>query len=193
MCASAVPSPHSHRPAHTDGSVFNQCIHTPCPVRRSSYARAAEADMRHVRAEACVRARARVCAWARPHPRRRVRALPAAAERRINRLAGVLRGVGLQREHRQVEHRASHDDVRRMRRSGPARTAADCARSVVDACAAVARGGAADVSARARAHAYVAMRIRAYVDGSPIDTHVCSSAIELPLPPSLSNVRRTHA
>ncbi len=33
--------------------------------------------------------------------------------------------------------------------SGPARTAADCARSVADACAAVVRGGAADVCARA--------------------------------------------
>jgi hypothetical protein len=62
---------------------------------------------------------------------------------------------------------------------GPARTAADCARPVVDACAAVVLGGAADVSALVRAH--VAMRIRVYVDGSPTDTHLCSSAIELPL------------
>ncbi len=67
-----------------------------------------------------------------------------------------------------------------------ARTAADCARSVADACAAVVRGGAADVCARARAHAYVAMCIRVYVDGSPMDTHVRSSAIELPLHPRLS-------
>jgi len=62
---------------------------------------------------------------------------------------------------------------------GPARTAADCARSVFDACAAVVRGGAAHVCALVRAH--VAMRIRVYVDGPPTDTHLCSSAIELPL------------
>jgi hypothetical protein len=39
---------------------------------------------------------------------------------------------------------------------------------------------------RARAHAHVAMRITVYVDGSPLDTHLCSSAIELPLHPRLS-------
>ncbi len=51
--------------------------------------------------------------------------------------------------------------------SGPARTAAECARSVADACAVVVRGGAG-VCVCARAH--VAKRIRLYVDGSPMDT-----------------------
>ncbi len=124
-----------------------------------------------------MRARARVCAWARPHRRQRVRALPAAIERR---------GLGSQVFQSATTFNANIGAWNTASvtglsfvcaASGPARTTADCAWSVVDACAVVVRGGAADV--RVRAH--VAMRIRVYVDGSPMDTHVCSSAIELPL------------
>ncbi len=66
------------------------------------------------------------------------------------------------------------------------RTAADRARSVADACAALVRGGAADDSACACLRAHVAVHIRAYVDGCSLDTHLCSSAIERFLHPSLS-------
>ena len=125
-----------------------QYIHTPCPVRLSSYARIAEADMRHVRAQACVRARARVCAWARPHPCRRVRALPAAAEphglgwQAFSSASAFNANIGAWNTARV----ASLSKV--CAASGPARTTADCAWSVVDACAVVVRGGAADVRVR---------------------------------------------
>ncbi len=119
-------------------------IRTPCPVRLSSYARIAEADMRHVRAQARVRARARVCAWARPHPRQRVRALPAAAERRVlgsqafDSASAFNANIG-------AWNSARVTDLSRVcAASGPARTAVDCARPVVDACAAVVRRGAAE-------------------------------------------------
>ncbi len=166
--------------------MYIQYMHTPCPVRRSSYARIAEAGMRHVRAEARVRARARVCACTRPHPCRRVQALPAAAERRVNRLAGVQLGVGLQREHRRVEHRLRHELVQRMRHSRPARALRRTALGRSPTHARPLCSAAPPMRARARAGAHVAMHIRAYVDGSPLDTHLCSSAIELPLYPSLS-------
>ncbi len=74
--------------------------------------------------------------------------------------------------------------------SGPARTAADCARSVADACAAVARGGAADACARARlacACSYVYEAVCGWIAvDSPMDAHMRSSAIELPLHLGLS-------
>jgi hypothetical protein len=60
--------------------------------------------------------------------------------------------------------------------SGPARTAADCARSVVDACAAVAHGGAADARARepACACSYVDKGVCGWIaDGH---THVLACA-----------------
>jgi hypothetical protein len=105
-----------------------------------------------------------------------------------SRLAGVPVGVGLQREHRRVEHRASHDVVQRMRRFRPdahrGRLRSVGRRRMRGHCAVIVRGGAAD--ARAHVHAHVAMCIRVYVDGPPTGTHLCSSAIELPLHPSLS-------
>jgi surface protein len=167
--------------------MYIQYLQTPCPVRRSSHARFAKTNMRHVRAEARVRARARVCAWARPHPRRRVRALPAAAKRRVlgsqafysasafnanigawntasvTNLSNVCAAFGPR------AHRGGLRSVGRRRMRGRcARRRRRC------------------VSARARARAHVAMRIRVHVDGSPLDTHMCSSALELPLLPSLS-------
>jgi hypothetical protein len=80
VCASAVPSPHSHGLTHTDGSVFiyNISHALPCtPIvvrayRQGGHAPRTRPGVRH----SCMRVRARVCAWARP----RVRALPAACE-----------------------------------------------------------------------------------------------------------------
>ena len=97
-----------------------------------------------------VRASALSCVpRARPPPRRRVRALHAAAERRV---------LGSQAFFSASAFNANIGAWNTARvtslstvcaASGPdARTAADCARSVADACAAVVRGGAADVCAR---------------------------------------------
>ncbi len=176
VCASTVPSPHSRGPTHRmDRYSYTVYAHalprTPIVVR--AYRRGGHAPRTRPCVRACVRALVCVCALARPHPRRRVRALPAAAERRVNRLAGVLRGVGLQREHRRVEHRLRHDVVRGMRRSRPGAH----------------RGGLRPVVVRVadvRVRVHVAMCIRLYVDGPPLDTHLCSSAIELPLHQRLS-------
>ena len=105
--------------------------------------------MRYVRAQACVRARARVCAWARPHPRRQGRALPAASEHR---------GLGSQAFRDASVFNANIGAWNTARvatlslvcaASGPARTVADRARSVADACADVVRGGATYVYMRA--------------------------------------------
>jgi surface protein len=98
-----------------------------------------------------VRARASVCAWARPHPRQRMRALPAAAERR---------GLGSQafylasafKANIGAWNTASVTDLSNVCAAlGPACTAAECARSVADAWAVVVRSGAADVFVCARA------------------------------------------
>ena len=75
---------------------------------------------------------------------------------------------------------------------GPARTAADRARSVVDACAAVVRGGAADVCVRARACAcsYVYKGVCGWTaDGYPpvLECHRAPSASKV------IDVQRTHA
>jgi hypothetical protein len=160
---------------HTDGCcLYTLYTHIPCHSRRSSYARIAEADMRHVRSQACVRVRAMcVCVG-----------VPASAPTRAStsrrrqasrsRLAGVLLGVGLQREHRRVEHRLRHNVVPGKRRSRSLRRTA-LGRSSTHArplCAAVPPMFAC---------VHVAMCIRVYVDGSPMDTHMCSSAIELSL------------
>ncbi len=102
-----------------------------------------------------------------------------------SRLAGVPVGVGLQRKHRRVEHRLCRHVVHRMRRFRPGAhrggLRAVGRRRMRGRCA---RRRRRCVRARVRAH--VAMRISVYVDGSPVDTHLCSSAIELPLHPSLS-------
>jgi hypothetical protein len=96
-----------------------------------------------------VRARRHVCAWARPHPRRRVRALPAAAERRVLG-SQVFQSVPAFNANIGAWNTARVTSLFRVCAAfGPARTAADCARSVADACAAVARGGAAEACARA--------------------------------------------
>jgi hypothetical protein len=144
----------------------------------------AEADMRDVRAEACIiRACRRALVCVRGRARIRANAcehfppplsVAFSARRRSPRLRPSTR----------ISARGTPLPSRRCTGYAPmparARTAADCARSVVDECAAVVR--VADV----RVHAHVAMCIRVYVDGPPMETHLCSSAIELPLHLGLS-------
>jgi hypothetical protein len=104
----------------------------------------------HVRAGS-ERARVCVCDWAPTHPRRTVRAPSAGVDRGWPRLAGVLRRVCVQREHRRVEHRKCQKVVHGMRRlSGPggAPPRAGRARPGRDAARAVVRGGTADARAR---------------------------------------------
>ncbi len=61
----------------------------------------------------------RISSWARTRPHR-LRALRAAVDFRVRRLAGFLRGVCLQREHRRVEHRSGVKHEQCMRRFRPA-------------------------------------------------------------------------
>jgi hypothetical protein len=88
---------------------------------------------------------------ARPVPETLNRAsLPVGVDHVLLRRAGVHLGVGVQREHRRVEHRACHHASRSMRRSRPggahyggrARPGFGAARPFV-------RGGTADAHARA--------------------------------------------
>ena len=72
---------------------------------------------------AFVCARTCVCDWAATHPRRNVRAPSRRRRPRVARCAGVLLGVGVQRGHRRVEHRASHHVAVGMRRFRPGRRA----------------------------------------------------------------------
>ncbi len=53
---------------------------------------------------------------AHPHPRRTVRAVPVGEDRLRLRLAAILHGVSVQRQHRRVEHRACRNVGRGMRR-----------------------------------------------------------------------------
>jgi hypothetical protein len=138
---------------HTPMDRYSYTVDThalPCtPIVARAYRRGGHAP--RTRPGMRSRKRAHVCACARPHPRQRVRALPAAAERRglgsqaFDSAAAFNANIG-------AWNTARVTDLSRVCAAfGPARTAADCARPVVDACVAVARGGAADVSARARA------------------------------------------
>jgi hypothetical protein len=80
--------------------------------------RAADARTCCVRVRTCVRVRLGARASAPKHASAFRRRGP-----RVARLAGVLPGVGVQREHRRVEHRRGHHVVRGMRRlSGPGGT-----------------------------------------------------------------------
>ena len=73
---------------------------------------------------ASVCARACVCDLAATHLRRHVRAPSRRRGPRVARRAGVLPGVGVQREHRRVEHRLSVEHGPGMRRLfGPGRRA----------------------------------------------------------------------
>jgi hypothetical protein len=112
-----------------------------------------------VRSRARVRVRSGTHASAPTHARAFRRRGPRMARR-----AGVHWGVGVQREHRRVEHRACRLVVLCMRRlSGPggARPQAGRARRVVNTAQAGVRGGAADAHARVcaqtcgHAHAWV--------------------------------------
>ena len=98
-----------------------------------------------------VRARVRMCDWARTHPRRHIQAPSAGVDRGWPRRAGVPVGVGVQCQHRRVEHRVGHRVVPGMRRSWPGGAHyGGRAWPFIDAARPVVRGGTAD--ARARAH-----------------------------------------
>ena len=122
----------------------------PCtPIVVRAYRRGGHA----ARTRPGVRASALLCGpWARPPPRRRVRAPHAAAERRVLG-AQAFRSASAFNANIGAWNTARVTSLSAVcAASGPgARAAADCARTVVDACAAVVRGGAADVRARARA------------------------------------------
>jgi hypothetical protein len=122
--------------------------------------RNADAGPPHTRARAAsVRARLCVCDWAPTHPRQH-RAPCAGVDHVQLRLAGVP-VVGIQREHRRVEHRVTYLVVLCMRRlSGPggARPQAGRARRVVDTAQAGVRSGAADARVCVRRHVGTRMR-----------------------------------
>jgi hypothetical protein len=94
---------------------------------------------------ACVRGRARIRANAREH-------FNAVAERRVPG-SQALNSASVFNADIGAWNTARVTTLSNVcAASGPARTAADCARSVADACAAGVRGGAADVCARVRVH-----------------------------------------
>jgi hypothetical protein len=118
--------------------------------------RITDACVRHRRAHVCVGvcARGSVWVWA-PRYLRRKRASPLRRRgRRAARLAGVPPGVGVQREHRRVEHRVGHLVVRGMRRFRPraARHRGGMRSAFLRCGAAAVRGGTADARACARTH-----------------------------------------
>jgi hypothetical protein len=119
-----------------------------------------------VRAQVCDGDGSAVCARvgglvlrARPKPRNRepCEPLPVGVDRVRLRRAGVPSCVGVQRQHRRVEHRACHHVVLGIRRSRPgcthyggrARPGFDSARPVVRGCTADARARCAHVQALA--------------------------------------------
>jgi hypothetical protein len=132
VCASAVPSPHSHEPAHTDASVFIYIIYTQLALytdRLRAYRRGVRAC---ARALVCVRGRARIRADACEHftPPPSVALIGSQA---FFSASAFNANIG-------AWNTASVTTLFTVcAASGPARTAADRARSVVDACAAVVR------------------------------------------------------
>jgi hypothetical protein len=152
----------------------------PCHARISSYVGVAPSRgcATHAPGRACMRARARMCAWAPASaPTRAITSRRRRFSRR--RLAGVRGSVGRQREHRRVEHRTSLGLVLCMRRFRPARAPRRTAlgRSSTHAQPSCAAASPMCVWPRERLRAHVAIHIRVYVGGSPIYTHFCSSAI----------------
>jgi hypothetical protein len=112
-----------------------------------------------------MRACARTCVWAHPHPHRVYEHFtpPSTARRR---LAGVLLGDGLQREHRRVEHRASHVVFHRMRRFGRRVQCGGRARCGAAVCAAAPRHRRcvyARMQAREDVRASMCVRVRVRV------------------------------
>jgi hypothetical protein len=182
VCGDAFSCPHSHGLTRTDGSVCIYNIYTHpalyadlCTRVSSRRTCAAYAPRRVV----C--ARARVCVGAPASAPTRASTLSRRRASR-SRLAGVPVCVSLQREHRRMEHRTSHGLVLGMCRFRPARAPR---RTALGRSSTHARPLCA-VARPMCACAAVAMHIRAYVDGSPMDTHMCSIAIELLLHQGLS-------
>jgi hypothetical protein len=99
------------------------------------------------------RAHVCVCDRARTHPRRHMKARSRRRGPRVARRAGVLLGVGVQREHRLVEHRVCHHVGKCVRRSRPRRRALWRMRSAGVRC------GAAGCARRHRRWARVRTRV----------------------------------
>jgi hypothetical protein len=186
VCASTVPSPHSHGLTHTDGSVFIYIPYT----RPAVYAdRRTRISLRRtcatfaprracVRAVVCVRGRARIranaCEQFTPPP-----SVAFSARRRSTR----------RRPSTRTSARGTPPPSRRCPRYAPLPARRAPRRTALGRSPTHARplrAAAPPMCARARVRAHVAMYIRVYSDGPPTDTHVCSSAIELPLHPRLS-------
>ena len=113
---------------------------------------------------ACVCARVCVCDRAPTHPRRNVRAPSRRRRPRVARRAGVLLGVGVQREHRRVEHRRGHHVVPGMRRLRPGRRA-------------TAGGRVLGTAARRNAGMYVQTYIYIHTDISYMSRYVCCDCL----------------
>jgi hypothetical protein len=97
--------------------MYTQCMHVSISMRVWLHGRT---DRRcgpaaHART-CCVRARARACAIGRPRNRADTCERVPSASTAVARLAGVQLGVGVQRQHRRVEHRVGHHVVLGMRR-----------------------------------------------------------------------------
>jgi hypothetical protein len=142
VCASAVPSPHSLGLTRTSRSEFRYNMYTHPGVYANRRARVSP------RRTCATYAPRRACARALVCVRQRVRALHAAAERRVlgaqafSFASAFNANIGAWNTARVT----TLDSV--CATAGPARTAAECVWSVADACAAVVRGGAADARAR---------------------------------------------
>ncbi len=89
--------------------------------------RITDACLHHLRAHVCVHVSARVCVCSGAHVSapKRVGAFRRRGSR-VVRLAGVPVGVGVQREHRRVEHRIVDGLDQCMRRFPPAACTAGC-------------------------------------------------------------------
>jgi hypothetical protein len=191
VCASAVPSPHSHGPTRMmDRYSYTVYAHTlPCtPIVVRAYRRGGRAPRTRpacVRALVCVRWRARIRANACEHfpPPPSFAFIGSQAFYSASAFNANIGAWNTARVTMLVNVCAA---------SGPARTAADCARSVADACAAVVRGGAADFHSRAcaRACSYAYKGVCGWIADGYTPVLECHRALSTS---RLTDVQRTHA
>jgi hypothetical protein len=194
-CESEASAPHSHGLTRTDGSVF---VYIPYTYPALYAYRCPRVTPRRICAtyaprQACMRAGALVCV--RGHAPIRANACehftpPPSVEVSARRRSAW----------RRPSTRTSASGTPRESRTCPSyaplparpRTAADCARSVVDACAAVVRGGAADmfVCARASACSYANKGVCGSISRGSTHVPVCHRASSTPRP---IDVHSTHA
>jgi hypothetical protein len=104
--------------------MYTRCMHVSTSIRLATPTNGSPMQARCQHAPTCCSPCARECACVRSgaHASAPTRASAFCRRRpRVARLAGVLRGVGFQREYRRVEHRVSHRVDPGMRRLfGPA-------------------------------------------------------------------------